>query len=1619
MSEFPQGLPQGLPRLPETSAPPIPVGEGSPRQSVGQMGRRLVSLSGPAVTRQDAEAAKRTFTGVLQNILAELQELEEKPLWEGAESLSGDALSSAIQGKERKIGELEGQLKTAKENLALAGKALKGSYTERSQQVLQIEAKLNALRASLEVYKTLSTPEVTKAVDLAKKTQEACQRLSQMSRHQTAFSDSNVRAEYTKTVGELNAYKRDLSTMSTEMEAKAAKGDAVAAAALKIYNEALNLLRGTADRVKATIQEVPPPIVNPGLTLHPLRAIRDARKFFGIKKLEIADLVQTLTPVPGKVQRLTHSGRQIHAQEVHDLEESLRDLENKTTRLLDKVATGKATEADRQTIQELKGHLEAARQRYEDLSLTIGRKMASGQFIGRAVCLASITVSQNRIEAIEAAFSDAIEKISDYSTQILGSLSTALRSEGQKRAVAFYEACVTWEDLRDQVEGLATKNPLARVILEQKVKQLQDQLKSASGSVFALQSDREREEQESAIQIASGVATKDRRQAIPFLINAMTRLTVFAMSESDNPQEIKEATELRTAVDLCMRQMSPEELEAMPQELLERYQKTTGPKKGERSWNEQIGATHAAIVDFGKQLAKTKKQLSLLGNYQSVEDQQEVLEAIDQLTVCEQKLASDEASLDPEIFGATKRSFDRLKEETPIELTPKERKLIESLPRLPKPPSSEEKKTIQLTLAKLMFQARHHPSEQVRKEKEEQAERLIGAMGFNVEYRSVLADLSSHKVMQEFQSTIQLKPLDLPPGLPLGVREEKERQWVDAIFADSSLVWAQTILTADSLQILPEDREKVDAHIRFQQDLVFLRQNVPMLSKKKPSWEFAARLQGAYDRVKQASDPALRVQLDSFERELAEYTKRSSISDDKTKIARGALEGAPKGESRYFTERIVEEEDRDKKLERMNGVIVPLLREAISGEPQKNPKLVQALPKILARFIEIDPDFLTRYPETLPLLARYVAKQAGVPVPSMNPPNAFIFALLSDVASNEPPKNPELVVALPQLLRGFVLIDPDFLTRYPETLPLLAQYVAREAATDAYQSFGGRMAVPADAAQRASEVFQRFIGGVPPYEPTEEWRVQADEFLKAAAVLGNALGTSTLFVSTGSECFLKAAKAGLLSAVRSYEERKVLKNPEFVAARQELQALAAKLSPEALARNGYKDFPALYQAYKEKLNYIHGVLQDKFPSDPRLVLKIQEFPHAEFLGSYRNGLEIEVTGSSDKMVEAGKAAYFASDVGKMRLEGGKRFIENAVRTLQGLPPEQQREMLFSDTFRDGFRASLGNPPQVLFDELEASLFQPLIEEEKSQIKQLSDKLGAAQSFNPRLLQEYKDRVCRVYLLSNIRYSGKYAQSFGDYEVSALTPSLLNPLVYEGRLERLRTLSGFTPDHAMELDRFLTTTQSLAQNFTDFKLRVKDSSKKPPGYLDKEMRKATVGFLDFAVGRRRLILEVFEENKDSPAYARSFNIQVERGLAEAPEEGTVVKVREKLSQAAEKLHEYEEEVLGSLSEETRKKLRAPLANPGIVFSEDSQLTPARILEIARDGKIDEVRSLLLEAAELAKDNPALLQKIKDLYSQIGQWLSQVLKDVISSCADEEMRKALIAQEAKVQQMPKKK
>ena len=887
-------------------------------------------------SKKAAHDAKEVFESKLQELSQGISAVQEKPIWADLENVRTEELGATISRQKETISQLETKLREAQKTLLESSRALgKNEFIRLSQKCSKMQADLLSLNESLTAYQDLEKPEVTSAVACAKNAQIACQLVNRNSR-KGKFD------EISSSVGNITDLLAQISTqLATEKNETA----------IKILKESAELIQGTLEKAAENIGKRTPRSFSPRLFPNQ-KTINDLKIEKVRTNTSIAIQIAAVKKLTGKdhvaVLRLTYSGRSIHREQVKDLKASIKKISDSTSELLNKVATGKASETERAMVKDLQNRLKAAQDRYNALEMAIGKKASQEQFTERSICDTAIKSLQMRIKSLDALFSGPLEAFSTRSTVVVSQIGKALNTTGQERATAFYEACNALEGMELYLLSLQSKgtctDPLALRILQSKIDLLRSQLETASATIFSLESKTAQAEQECAGKKVSRIALteKEQRQVIPFLINAMTKLTLFDFTGP-------EANALRAIVDLCLHEMTQEAQGALPKELLKRYQDTTGPEKNGVAWKDQIEKSWKFIEDFDTNLVAANKNLDFFGNYKSVDDKLEVPEKIDALIRLERDLEKMMLEVDLSIYNKVKESSERLKKETPIELTREERKLIENLP---KAPTFDEKRNIQLALVKLMFQARHHPDTNVRKQKKAEAIALMNEMGFNVEYQSVYEALNKQEIIKDFRK--DLPPLPLPNPTIVRSREGRistAKEWVNKIFTDSSSHWAQNIVSTDAIPFLQDEGEKseVQEYITFHQDLALLKGNDKALIRKKNecSWEHAARLKRAYDHCSTGqTTSAIQQILLPYRDGLQTYMVKCFLTDDKGKIAQGIRDAAEEketGAAKYYRSSIgregslMEGKRATKKeeflhLDRIYRVLGPILIEAMQAD---------------------------------------------------------------------------------------------------------------------------------------------------------------------------------------------------------------------------------------------------------------------------------------------------------------------------------------------------------------------------------------------------------------------------------------------------------------------------------------------------------------------------------------------------------------------------------------------------------------------------------------------------------------------------------------------------------------
>ncbi len=1571
-----------LPRPPSSPAPKPPETEERP-EGAGKAWTRFEGATADGPTRK----ADGQFKVTMSKLGHDIRKLQETPVWTQFEDIDPTAFPTLISEKNEEIKRLKESLSKAKKQLVEEGKNLgKHEFVRLSQEYSQMQAQLHTLETSLTVYAELQEPSAQTALALAKEAQTACQKLSRGARHHIDLTEIHGNVEVVRTqLYEINRLL-DLPDIEANPTAK------------KILMQATALILGSLVAAKTVVEGYSPFFPfwkkaekqtfereKEALKVVMLLLIADTQKTAGTEARTETDTIL----------RLTFSGRSIHQKQIKELTGFIEDLNKKTSALLNKVASGEATVQDTETLEELKGTLDKARASLDKLQITYGKAAASGgQFIGRAICEASIVALSNRLKVLESLFKAGVANFAPKSALVLKNLGIALNSSGMERAKAFYEACADLKELEEQVQAMPEEieQPEAKTLLQEKIAQLRAQLNAASVTIFSEdQTESEKaqaqKERECAEQVARGISLgKDgMKNASIFLTKTMTRLAMFDFKGHD-------ADTLRATVDLSLLALPQNEtLNALPTRLLERYRGTsTG-----QAWETQITQARELILGFAAALPQTDKGLK----------------QIEQLTRSEGTLAELKESMNPEIHQTLTASIKQLKMETPVALTSAEQKLIRGLPQsLPKAPSDSHKTLVQTALAKLMYTATYDPDEKTRFTARNQAQDLMNAMGPNPAYQPIFATMRETEVLKAFRGFYfqgsRIFTVDKDKSTI-----EQGKIWIDTVF-NGSTPWAHECLDVDALPftagLSKAERTELGEYIQLRRaEHVALIQDLALLESfvtadATPSWETATQLHFAYDRLSTCNEACLKEWLNGL-KDVQEKLKKFAtngkvlISSDKVRIAKGCL--ASEGKDRdYYEERVVGSESGDRSR-RMVAIMGPLLFEALFVTPQQHRELIGQLPTILQNLAKMDENIFKKSPELLPPLMHYlqnnwdnidgetralILEACSSKNPSLLIPSAEIKELFTGYIAQQlgnPPPEPTF-----HRILGALFGEPyyrDYISASTDLTEQLATYVSVEGSTDTYQEFARRAKTPGEI-KDACETFNAFLDAPPAYEPSkEEWKTYADKVLIAAAVLNATLKGGTLNADSRELFSMQAEK--LLMPPKTQEE--ISEDPAVTRPQKKLTELSYQLSPEALERTGYATFAADYSAYKETTRELRARLKEYFPFDPSQIMQTEIHPHAGLLSRGQASVEHTLTDQSDKIVEQGKNAYLESKEGQAKLQAGRDFIEAQIEEMKR-SPEDRKAKVFSDDFTRDLKKALGgaDQPPAFLELLMNTLFREMSAEESHIVEDMANQLR--EQFSPKLFSEYAKHVMNLMLLHNLQFSGKFAQPISEGEKSKIQFFKQNPLekFLEGKMD--------LPEVAL----FMEEARSLQANLDAFSLRVRDPSTKPLGYLAQEMRKGVTGFLDTAVGKRRLI----QEQLVSPAYQQSLTaLKKAKARGDLDTKSAIETAHEKIERANQLLTAYADHVRDSFSEATRQKMKDdPTANVGMLLSLDEELTPKLILALALGEEISEALKLLAEAAtQLKKTSPALSEKIAGIRTQIQQWFSLALVDVITACEDD--------------------
>ncbi len=903
---------------PSTTNPYVARGEAASTPTSVSGGRQYsirsrTDESNPETSKVFAEAA-------LQIAAETLRAIHKDPIWKEIGGIDAADLTKRIASTKAQVEKLEFAIDEAEKQLSLSIETLdKKTYLKLSNKCREMKAELLSLQASLKLYQDFQTNEAAQqALEIARNTQEWCQKLSRLSRHHATVSP--------ELLNEGAELKRQL------------EGSADNPLTKQILEEASKLLQETLASVIPEIERHNPLMFR--------RAERE--KFKGEKSQVIQQLTQLSSGGQAQaVRRLTTLGRLFHQQEGTNFEHSLNQLNAETSKLLEKVAAGKATDEEKQILSNLHRRLQQTEERYQNIRLVIGNQAALQQFRERAICQISIQALRNRITAVSELLTDQHSSTLQKAAAITQQIGIALGEQGQKQAEAFYSACSQLETLEQQARDHPPKNELAKSLLDAKIAQLITELESASAHIFSRESKTYQAEKASAEKMAASVAltSKEREQALSFLTKAMTRLTMFT-----------EDADLRATVDLCLGTMDEATKDLLPKDLVSRYQKTTGPEKNRGEWQKKITRANALIQQYKVSLSKRPLEM----------------QDLNALVQC----AKDLKALD--LFTDSARLLATLQTEIPVELTTAERKALESPPTSPSP---EEQKAIEIALTKLMFLALHSPNPTTRDTAKKKVLDFLNTNAFKLEYQSLITSLRQQAVIQEFVLA------QLPS---IGVKMEALKKTEGAIGAVRDIFntvknpWIQTLLTPASLGIPANgdvltystlDPMEVEQYIKFRQDIALLKNQ--KLAQRERSWEGVVQLREAHDRANNASSLKYQSEYDSCLATLRAAqsslnTWAGTITEDKRKLAHALLAEKPRFQEKiHLARRLSLRVSQDKRSERIDEMLGPLLYQACCMKPPRDEDLVEQLPHLLLKLYEQDPTIFQKPSQILPLLKLY------------------------------------------------------------------------------------------------------------------------------------------------------------------------------------------------------------------------------------------------------------------------------------------------------------------------------------------------------------------------------------------------------------------------------------------------------------------------------------------------------------------------------------------------------------------------------------------------------------------------------------------------------------------------
>lgn len=733
----------------------------------------------------------------------------------------------------------------------------------------------------------------------AKETQDLCQQLNVLSRHKPIYANKLPNESYTSLLDQLKTKKAALEKGMNEAKENSPERH--------IYQEALQLLHGTAHVVKERIAAQSPPLFSFPSTKEAFRSQRRELE----NKLE-AMIPQGTTP---SILRLNLSGRVVHHRQISALKDQLVTAEREMSALLKTMAAGTWSPDDTKRVATLQARLDQLKSLHENLQVTYGKAAPGTQFVQRAALQASISALESNVIALQTfAETDAGQAFSQ-STTIVGQLSIALHAKGQKQATAFYEACQQLHDLEEKLSAYEKKPPVNSLIqrmLDDKVSQLRAQLQNAAASIGEKERDKELKSVDKWARSPQGVgmSSKDRQQALSFLTKAMTLLTLF-----DLPEDQKLL--LQAKVDLCLRQMSEDGRAQLPEKLTKSY---TSLPSNSPDWSNKIEAAGKFLEEYSQLVQKERPTQGDLNN----------------IFACYQRLAHFQTKLPTEVYSIIDQQRIELTEDHFVELTPQEEAFVKSIPDKPKP---EQQRAIESALSKLMLQVLYGP-EGSRQSAFIKLQTILQHMGANVDYQPLIDRLRAQPLLSTFLKSVFTQNKDT-------VSKETD---IEALL--TKYPWATQLIDLDMLpgteKLSPTGKQALEAQIQQRKDLALLEENRALIAPPRwwqasphVSWQRAARLKLAFDRCETRGSfapPNEQLGVD-YRENLDAYMNRSLLTPHKKETAEAAIQHAQAPATpatQRYQQRILDVSE-EKRVNRTYQMLGPILIQAIKIPPGNNP----------------------------------------------------------------------------------------------------------------------------------------------------------------------------------------------------------------------------------------------------------------------------------------------------------------------------------------------------------------------------------------------------------------------------------------------------------------------------------------------------------------------------------------------------------------------------------------------------------------------------------------------------------------------------------------------------------